>query len=362
MSTTAQYSPRILRVGACVVPLNVRLVVGILITLAITVLVAVWALTQGSYSLTMGQVAAVFTGSGTHIQRTVVLEMRLGRVLVAIVVGAALGYAGALTQNVARNALASPDILGITQGASLAAASTIIFAGAGTGGIVEASASGLMSMVGVPGAAILGAVITALVVWLVSGAPKSSMIHVVLIGVAASIFLSAATTWILAYAQLDRAASARMWLTGSLNGRDFNHLWIPLAVVLCAVAAAGWIAFQLAALTLGETTATVLGLRVRRVQLVHLLTAVVLTAVAVAATGPIGFIAFVCPHLARLLANTPAPPLLFSAVLGGCVLLIADQVARIVLPWELPVGVVTSVVGAPFLLYMIIRTRRLESI
>lgn len=356
------YSPRVFRAGILTVPWNLRLLVCIACTVAITTVVAMWSLTQGSYSLSMGEVAAVLGGSGTTIQRTVVLDMRLGRALVAITVGAALGYAGALTQSVARNPLASPDILGISQGASLAAAIAIIFAGAGTGGVVEAGASGIMNTVGVPGAAILGAITTALAVWVVAGPSKSSMIQVVLIGVAAAIFLAAATTWLLAYAQLDRAAAARMWLTGSLNGRDFTHLWIPLTTVLLVIAAAGWIAFQLAALALGEITATVLGHKVRHAQLVHLLTAVVLTAVAVAAAGPIGFIAFVTPHLARLLARTPTPPLLFSATLGGCVLLIADQAARVVLPWELPVGVVTSVVGAPFLLYMIIRTRRLESV
>lgn len=321
-----------------------------------------WSVTQGSYQLTLGEVMEVFTGGGTKIQRAVVFDMRLGRAVVACLVGAALAYSGALTQSVARNPLASPDILGITNGASLAAVAVIVFAGAGSGGVIEAGATSVLGTVGLPGAAMVGAFLTALLIWLLAGPARSSMLQVVLIGVGASIFLSSCTTWLLAYAELDRAAAARMWLTGSLNGRDWNHAWAPLAVLLVAVALGGWLAFQLSALVLGEATAHVLGHRVQLAQLVQLFCAVVLAAVAVAAAGPIGFIAFVSPHLARRLARTPTPPLIFSALLGGTLLLGADLLARVVLPWELPVGVVTAFIGAPFLLYMIFRTRREETI
>ncbi|WP_026165964.1 FecCD family ABC transporter permease [Corynebacterium mastitidis] len=353
---------RVLRLGPVSWRINARLLACMAATAALLALGVCWAVTQGEYRMTLGQVVEVFAGGGTAIQRAVVFDMRLGRAVVACLVGAALAYSGALTQSVARNPLASPDILGITQGASLAAVTTIVFAGAGHGGVIEAGATTVMGTVGLPGAAIAGALLAALLIWLLAGPARNSMLQVVLIGAGMSIFLSAGVTWLLAYAQLDRAASARMWLTGSLNGRDWNHAWAPLAVLVVAVALGGWLAFQLSALVLGETTAHVLGHRVRVAQLVQLLTAVVLAAVGVAAAGPIGFVAFVVPHLARALAGTPTPPLLFSALLGAALLLGADLLARVVLPWELPVGVVTAFLGAPFLLFMIFRTRREETI
>ncbi|MBC3185630.1 iron ABC transporter permease [Corynebacterium sp. zg-331] len=331
-------------------------------TAVLVVLGVCWSVTQGEYRMSLGEVVEVLLGGGTKIQRVVVFDMRMGRAVVACLVGAALAYSGALTQSVARNPLASPDILGITQGASLAAVVVIVFAGAGQGGVIEAGATTVLGAVGLPGAAMIGAFVAALAIWLVAGPTRGSMLRVVLIGVGASIFLSACTTWLLASAELGRAASARMWLTGSLNGRDWNHAWAPLAVLLVAVALGGWLAFQLSALVLGETTAHVLGHRVRLAQLVQLGTAVVLAAVGVAAAGPISFLAFVTPHLARALARTATPPLIFSALLGAALLLGADLLARVILPWELPVGVVTAFLGAPFLPFMIFRTRREETI
>lgn len=362
MKEPAVHQGSFFRLGPISWRVNPRLLACMVIAVALMVAGVCWAVTQGEYRMTLGEVLAVFTGGGTKIQQTVVFDMRLGRAVVACVVGAALAYSGALTQSVARNPLASPDILGITQGASLAAVTVIVFAGAGQGGVIEAGATTVLGAVGLPGAAIIGGLLAAILIWLLAGPARGSMLQVVLVGVGASIFLSSCTTWLLAYAELDRAASARMWLTGSLNGRDWNHAWAPLTVLLVAVALGGWLAFQLSALVLGETTAHVLGHRVQVAQLVQLFTAVVLAAVGVSAAGPVGFIAFVSPHLARALARTATPPLIFSALLGGVLLLGADLLARVVLPWELPVGVVTAFIGAPFLLYMIFRTRREETI
>ncbi|AWB81248.1 ferric enterobactin transporter permease FepG [Corynebacterium yudongzhengii] len=353
---------RALRVGPASMPINPRLLLCVALAGAVLALGVCYSVTQGEFQLSMGEVLAVFAGGGSAIERAVVFDMRLGRAVVACLVGAALGFSGALTQSVARNPLASPDILGITNGASLAAVATIIFAGAGAGGVVEAGATTVMATVGIPGAAIIGAGLAAVVIWLLAGSARGSVLKVVLIGVGMSIFLSSMTTWLLAYAQLDRAASARMWLTGSLNGRDWNHAGAPFVVVLVAVLVGGWLAFQLAALVLGPATAHVLGHRVGVAQAVQLVVAVILAAVAVAAAGPIGFIAFVSPHVARGLARTPTPPLMFSALMGAVLLLGADLLARVVLPWELPVGVVTAFIGAPFLLYIIVRVRREETV
>ncbi|MEX3560949.1 MULTISPECIES: FecCD family ABC transporter permease [unclassified Corynebacterium] len=312
--------------------------------IALAVLGVVVSVMQGDLALSFSDVVAVFTGGGSAAHRAVILEFRLGRAVVALVVGAALAYSGALTQSVARNGLASPDILGVTNGASLAAVAAIVFGWGMT-----------------PVAAILGAALTAVAMVFLAGRGRS-MVQIVLVGVGLSMFLSSLTTWLLAYAQLDRAASARMWMAGSLNGRDWHHAWVPLATVVIAVALAGWLSFQLAALSLGDATAHILGHNVRLAQLIQLLVAVVLAAVAVAAAGPIGFLAFVSPHVARMVSRAPTPPLLFSAAVGATALLWADIVARVVLPWPLPVGVVTAFLGAPLLFILVMRTRAKETV
>lgn len=319
------------------------------LTLVSTFLLICVGATVGDYPLDLSTVLSVMWGGGTPIERAVVLDLRLGRGIVGAAVGACLAYSGALTQSVARNPLASPDILGITNGASLAAALVIVFGSSGS--IVSTS-------IGIPLAAVCGSLVTALVIWLIAGRARRDLMRLVLIGVGVSIFLSALTTWLLAWAELDRAVEARMWLTGSLNGRDYSNAWAPLLVLFFAVAAAGWLAFQLAALSLGETTAHVLGHHVPLAQAAQLLTAVALAAVAVSAAGPISFLAFVTPQIARRLAGTPTPPLLLSASTGALLLVAADLCTRVVVPWELPVGVLTAFLGAPVLLYLLLTGNR----
>lgn len=354
--------PRVLRLGPIAVPLNFRLLGAGLIVAVLAFLVSCLSITQGDYPLTLTDVLRVLAGGGTRIETAVVFDLRLGRAVVALCVGAALAYSGALTQSVARNPLVSPDILGITNGASLAAATTIVFAGTGTEGVIAAGADTALGSIGIPGVAVIGGLLAGVCIWLLAGSARTNILRMVLIGVGASIFLSALTTWLLAYAELDRAMEARMWLTGSLNGRDWNHAWAPLLVLLVVLALAGWLAFQLSALALGDATAHVLGHHVSLAQVMQLLTATVLAAVAVSAAGPIAFIAFVTPQIARRIAGTATPPLVFSALCGALLLAAADLISRTLIPWELPVGVFTAFVGAPVLLYLIIRTNREVSV
>ncbi|WP_241228230.1 FecCD family ABC transporter permease [Corynebacterium hylobatis] len=357
MSTTV-HKPAALRTGLVSWQWNLRLACWLVLTAVATVLFMALGITLGDYPLTLTEVLTVFAGGGTAIEQKVVLDLRLGRAVVGAAVGACLAFSGALTQTVARNPLASPDILGITNGASLAAVAALILGGAGAGGTLSVGAEAMVSSLGVPGTAVVGALLIAALIWFIAGPVRGDMMSLVLIGVGCSILLSALTTWLLAWAELDRAAEARMWLTGSLNGRDLNHAWAPLVVSLLAIAAAGWLAFQLAALSLGEATAHVLGHNVRITQMIQLLTAVILAAVAVSAAGPIGFIAFVTPQIARRLAGTATPPLVLSAFCGAALLTGADLFTRTVVPWELPVGVVTAFFGAPVLLYLIISNNR----
>lgn len=306
----------------------------------------------GEYPVELRTIVEVLTGGGTVIDRRVVLDVRLGRCIVGILVGAALGLSGALTQAVARNPLASPDVLGITNGASLAAVCLLTFAS--TDGLFGTAADAVLSSIGLPLAAICGALITASLIWVIAGSSRSSMIRFVLIGVAAATMCSSLTTWVMAAGNLDQVAGAKLWLTGSLNGRDFTQVWPTLVVLLVGMMACAYLTFPLSALALGETTATILGHRVRLAQALQLITAVILAGVAVAAAGPIAFVAFLSPHIARWLAGTATPPLITSACVGAVLVSGADLLARTVVPWELPVGIVTTTLGAPMLVLFIL--------
>lgn len=328
--------------------LNPRLIIVTLIACALAGFLFALHMTTGDYPLNLREVADVLGGGGSSVQRTIIFDVRMGRAVTACLVGGALGFAGALTQSVARNPLASPDVLGITQGAACAVVVTI--AGAGT--FLPDALSEVLTGMGLPFVAIIGSLTTGVTIWWLAGSRRRSPVALVLIGVGCAIFLQAISTWALVVTDIDRAASARLWITGSLNGRSWDQALPVLLAVLVALLLAGWLSFNLAALSLGEFLSQSLGLNIKRAQLVQLSVALILTAVAVSAAGPIGFVAFVVPQIARLVGGTALPPLILSFVLGAVLLLGADYAAAHVLPWELPVGIVTAMVGAPVLIIL----------
>ena len=357
INTKTTQWPRVITIGRLSIFFNARLILLSVLVSALAAGAFALNIAHGDYPLNIADVVRILAGNGTRIEHKVVFELRMGRAVTALAVGAALGCAGALTQSVARNPLVSPDVLGLTEGASLAVVMTIGFAGLDATRISK-GADTLLSTVGIPLVAIAGALITAALIWFIAGSSRAHTMQLVLIGVGAAMFLNAAIVWIMAETDLERSTQAKVWLTGSLNGRDWGNAWPVVGCVLVVCAGAGWLAFRLSALALGEQTAHVLGVNVKLATMIQLLCAVVLSAVAVSAAGPIAFIAFVTPHIARFAAQTATPPFILSALLGGLLVSAADYLARVVLPWELPVGVVTAVCGAPALLYFIIRTYR----
>lgn len=314
---------------------------------------------MGDYQLSVPDVLRTLFGGGSRIEETVVFTWRMSRAVIGLLVGGALAFAGALTQSVARNPLASPDVLGITNGASTAAV-FVITASGGTG-IVAAVAGFGQDTLGVPLVSVIGSTLTAVAVWFIAGKDRDSMIRLVLIGVGVSMFLGAISTWLMATTSVDQAATAKLWLTGSLNGRGWEQAWPVMACLLVAVAFAGWLSFRLDTLALGPEVAQVLGHGIRAAQAVQLLTGVVLVAVAVSAAGPVPFVAFVAPQIAQRLAGSATPPLLCSALSGALLVSAADLLARTILPWELPVGIVTAFCGAPVLIYLVVQTNRKAS-
>ncbi|BCY08456.1 iron chelate uptake ABC transporter family permease subunit [Actinoplanes sp. L3-i22] len=330
------------RFGGTLSPRGVAVgLAGIAATIAVTVV----SIGHGSFTIAPGDVVGTLLGGGTAAQQLVILDLRLPRILVALMVGAALAVSGALTQTFARNPLASPDVLGVTNGASLGAVALIVLGGS--------------AATGVPLAALAGGLVTAAAVYLLAWRRGVDGYRLVLIGIGVGEVVSGGVSWFLIRAEIVDAARATVWLNGSVAGADWVQVR-PLALaltVLLPLAVAT--AFTLQALQFGDDVARSLGVRLQLAQLAVVLTAVALAAAAVAAAGPIEFVAFVVPQIALRLCGGSRPPLVVSAILGALLVSAADLVARTVLPSrELPVGLVTAIVGAPYLLWLLIRTNR----
>ncbi|MBN4927281.1 iron ABC transporter permease [Hoyosella rhizosphaerae] len=308
---------------------------------------------RGDFPLSITAVVEVLLGGGTRMERFIVMDLRLPRSLVGALVGLSLGIAGALTQSLTRNPLASPDILGISAGASVTAVALIVLSG-GTTGVVMST----LGLMGLPVAALIGGITAAVILYALAWKGGVDGFRLILIGIAVTAICQALVYWMLIVSDINDVAQAQAWLVGSLNGRDWRHFTPLLVTTTVFGAIAVGASFSMGALRLGNDTAQALGVRLHRTQTILLLTAVALTAASVSAAGPIGFVGLMAPQVAMRLLRTPTPPILASGLTGACLVLAADITARTLLPVELPAGIVTAALGGPFLLYLLIRANR----
>ncbi|PRY23991.1 FecCD family ABC transporter permease [Pseudosporangium ferrugineum] len=318
----------------------------ICLVLAVAALaVGVLALGTGEFTLTPGQVLEALAGEGTRAARLVVVDWRLPRVLLALIIGAALGLAGAIFQALTRNPLGSPDVIGFNTGAYTGVLIVTVFAGNG----YYLVATG----------ALAGGLITALLVYLLAFRRGVQGFRLIIVGIAVSAMLTSANQWFLIKMDLQAAYAASMWGQGSLNGLGWAQV-TPVAAgvgVLCLVL----IAYgpRLALLEMGDDAAAALGVRVEPVRLAYLIIGVALTAVATAAAGPVSFVALAAPQLARRLTGTPGIALVPSAAMGALLLMVSDWLAqRAFAPTQLPVGVVTVSVGGLYFVWLLVRQAR----
>lgn len=302
----------------------------------------------GDFPIGVPRVVATIFGHGEQVDEFVIMDLRMPRALAGLLVGLALGASGALTQSIARNPLASPDILGITGGAGVVA----VFLVTASGG----AAAAVVSTVGLSAAALAGGLGAGLLVYFLAWRRGIDGFRLILIGISVTAVTEALTTWLLATADIRDVARAQAWLVGSLDNRSWDEVRVVFwcSLVLLAVVTAA--AFQFRPLHLGDEVAAGLGVRFSRVRAVLLLCAVLLAAAAVGAAGPVPFVALVAPQVAMRLARHPTPPLVASGLVGALLLLGADLVARAALPITLPVGVVTAAIGGPFLVYLLVRS------
>lgn len=299
----------------------------------------------GDFPISAADVLRTLTGDGTRIQEYIVRDLRLPRVLVGLLVGAALGLGGALFQSISRNPLGSPDVLGLGQGATAGALVVIVlFSGSATAVTLGALAGGL---------------VTGFAIYLLAWKRGVHGYRLVLVGIGVSAIVTAVNGYLLTKADIVDAARAVVWMTGSLNGRDWTQVW-PL-LVLCAVLVPLVLvnARRLLMTEMGDDLSYALGVRVERVRMVLMVSAVLLTSGATAAVGPVGFVALTAPQLARRLTRSPGPNLVPAMCMGATLLIVADLVSqRAFGADQLPVGVVTGVIGGAYLLWLLVTERR----
>ena len=299
----------------------------------------------GDFTIELPAVFRTLIGQGERVDEFVIMDLRMPRALVGLIAGVALGISGALTQSIARNPLASPDVLGITGGAS----ATAVFVVTASGGAAIAHSVGLSA------AALTGGLLTGLLVYFMAWRKGIDGFRLILIGVSVSAVMNALTTWLLVLADIQDVARAQRWLVGSLDSRSWSEVWASLWIMAALVLVVLVVSFQLRPMHFGDDVAAGLGVRHTAVRAILLLCAVLLAGVAVSAAGPVPFVALVAPQITMRLLRTPVPPLIASGLFGATLLIGSDLIARTVLPNDLPVGIVTAIIGGPFLVYLLVR-------
>lgn len=307
--------------------------------------VSVVLIGTGDYRIAPLDVLRTLTGHGDPGQDFIVRQLRLPRVVVALLVGAALGMAGAAFQTVSRNPLGSPDVIGFGQGSAAGALIVIVLL---KGPAYQVSLG-----------AVAGGLLTGIAVYLLAWKQGVHGYRLVLVGIGASAVLAAVNSYLLVKADFVDAARAVVWITGSLDGRDWSQVWPLLGACAVLMPLLLGRSRALRITEMGDDTARALGVHVERTRLTVVLAAVLLTASATAAAGPIAFIALTAPQLARRLTRSPGVALLPSALMGAALLVAADWAAqRAFGSGQVPVGVATGVLGGGYLLWLLITERK----
>lgn len=336
----------VLRGGPWSLRLPVRAVIVVTLLSVGAFALVVLATGAGTYPVAPADVLGVFAGTNTGFDRVVVLEWRLPRALMAILVGAALGMSGSIFQALTRNLLGSPDIIGLNVGAYTGALLAIVAFGGG----YYATAAG----------ALVGGLAAAVVVYALAVQRGTlSGFRLIIIGIAVSAVLYSVNEWIIIRVDLHTAVAAGIWQQGSLNGLSWGQA-VPMATSLgLAVAALLAMGLRLQVLQLGDDAAGGLGVRPDRVRIGYFVVGIALVAVAAAAAGPISFVALAAPQLGRRLTGSPGVSLVPSAAMGAFLLLASDVIAQRVLPPnELPIGSVTVIFGGGYLMWLLVTQSR----
>ena len=322
-------------------------------------LASVSAMATGAYDLSSADLWLALTGQAAELEQFLVWHVRLPRLLLAIIVGSALAITGAATQGLFRNPLAEPTLIGVTSGAMLFAVGMLVVSAR-----LLAFFPLWIQQIGVSLAAFLGALLTTGIVYrLAAGRGRLNVATMLLAGIAIAALTGAITGLLIYQSDENELRDITFWSLGSLSGANWTQVAIAAPIVLCGSFFLRQDALALNAFLLGEREAAQLGFSVERVKKRVIVWTALIVGVCISLTGLIGFVGLVIPHLLRLWMGTDYRRLLlYSALLGASFLLLADTLSRtIVAPAELPIGILTALVGAPFFLWLLLRERRKTS-
>ena len=309
--------------------------------LALSAVLAGLSLTSGKYPIALVDVIGALTGHGEDQVRMIVVEWRLPRIALALLLGGALGMSGAIFQCLTRNPLGSPDILGFSAGSHTGALVVILLL---SGGYYEVAFG-----------ALAGGFVTAMAVYLLAYRRGVQGFRLIVVGIGVAAMLSAFNIWMMREAELQVAMSAAIWGSGSLNGLGFEHL-LPVAIALSVTTPLALLLLPpMRQLEMGDDVARASGVDVNHTRMALMILGVALIAIVTASAGPISFVALAAPQIARRLTRSAGVTLIPSALTGALLLLAADGAAQHLLGAQLPVGVMTVSIGGLYFIWLLIR-------
>ncbi|WDQ30308.1 iron ABC transporter permease [Paenibacillus marchantiae] len=325
-----------------------RAITLILILLLLNVGVLVLNVMLGDRSIPPGEVLRSLMGRGDQEYHFTIHQLRLPRVLTGFLVGCGLALAGTILQVITRNPLASPGVIGLNSGAAAAVVAVMVLVPT-------------FPMRHMPWIAFVGAFLAATVIYGLSWrkGEASSTVRMLLIGVGISAMAGALITYLLTVGKIFRISQASVWMAGSLYGRTWGHFWPLLPWMLLLFLLLIWMSRRLDMFLLDVQSATGLGLRVETMRVLFLLMSVGLAGSAVSMAGTIGFVGLMAPHMAKHLAGSRSLVRLpIAALLGGLIVMLADLAGRTCFtPYEIPAGLITAIIGAPYMMYLLLRRR-----
>lgn len=322
------------------------------ILLIIAFIVFVFSTGTGEMKISPLKVVKVLFGGGPEMEALIITQFRLPRIIIALMVGISLSVAGGILQGMIRNPLASPDVLGITGGATVAVVSFLAL-------FSDKNNALTVSIAWLPLAAFLGAGVVAFLVYFLAWKNGVSPIRLVLIGIGISALTQALTTLMMIMGPIYQASQANIWITGTVYGSNWKNVatMVPWTVIflIIALVSARTVNIQ----ELGDEVATGLGGRVQKQRFLLLMISTALIGSSVAFAGGIGFVGLMAPHMARRLVGSSFGALLpASALIGGILVMVADLIGRTMFsPLEVPAGVFTAGIGAPYFIYLLFKTK-----
>ena len=337
----------VIRAASMSVRLSFRTVAVGVVLIALTLLACLFGLGFGSFQVSVPDVAKALLGQGPEIIQTLVVKWRLSRVVLAVLIGLALGLSGAIFQSLTRNPLGSPDVVGFSTGAYTGTLIAIVFIG---------TSQGLMI-----GGALVGGIATALGVYLLAYKRGVHGFRLIVVGIALTAMLGSVNSYLLLNSELWQAKMAAVWGAGSINGLDWSEVRVVAIALAIVVPPTLLLSRQMNAMEMGDDASAALGIRVEPIRLALVVLGVALIAVTSAFAGPIAFVALAAPHIARALTRGTGALLVPSAIVGAALLVVCDIIAQWIFePIILPVGLVTIVLGGAYLVWLLSRQTRRE--